>query len=95
MAGLIYLLMCSLYFVCVGLDIAMFFLQVRLVLLWKNINWLIPFDNAGKSLVIAITFKIPQCVRTQNQLSEKGQLVAALVVFAIARIILGMALRLT
>ncbi len=95
MAGLIYLLMCSLYFVCVGIDVVMFFLQVRLVLLWKNISWLIPFDNAGSLLVDAVTSKVPQFLKTQNPLSEKGRLVAALVVFAIARIILGTILRLT
>ena len=95
MTALIYLMMCSLYFVCVGLDVVMFFLQVRLVLLWKNISWLTPFDNAGKTLVTAITSKVSQLLKTQNPLSEKGRLVAALVVFAIARIILGTILRLT
>lgn len=87
--------MCFLYFVCVGLDIAMFFLQIRLVLLWRAVNWLIPFDNAGKSLVTAVTAKVPQFLKTQNQLSERGKLIIALVVFAIARIILGTILRLT
>ncbi len=87
--------MCFLYFVCVGLDIAMFFLQIRLVLLWKNVNWLVPFDNAGKTLVNAVTAKVPQFLKTQNPLSERGKLIIALVVFAIARIILGTILRLT
>ncbi len=95
MTGLTYLLMCFLYFVCVGLDIAMFFLQVRLVVLWKDVNWLIPFDNAGKSLVNVINAKVPQFLKTQNPLSERGKLIIALVVFAIARIILGTILRLT
>lgn len=95
MTGLTYLLMCFLYFVCVGLDVAMFFLQIRLVLLWRVVNWLIPFDNAGKSLVTAVTAKVPQFLKTQNPLSEKGKLIAALVAFAIARIILGTILRLT
>jgi len=95
MTGLTYLLMCFLYFVCVGLDVAMFFLQIRLILLWRVINWLIPFDNAGKSLVNAVTAKVPRFLKTQNPLSEKGKLIIALVVFAIARIILGTILRLT
>lgn len=95
MTGLTYLLICFLYFVGVGLDIAMFFLQIRLVLLWRAVNWLIPFDNAGKSLVTAVTAKVPRFLKTQNQLSERGKLIIALVVFAIARIILGTILRLT
>jgi len=95
MTGLTYLLMCFLYFVCVGLDVAMFFLQIRLILLWRTANWLVPFDNAGKSLVTAVTAKVPQFLKTQNQLSERGKLIIALVVFAITRIILGTILRLT
>lgn len=93
MTAIIYLLMCLLYFVCVGLDVAMFFLQIRLILLWRNINWLLPFDNAGKTLVNAVTIKVPQFLKTRKQLSEKGKLIAALLIFAITRIILGAILR--
>ena len=71
MTGLTYPLMCFLYFVCVGLDIAMFFLQIRLVVLWRNVNWLVPFDNAGKTLVNAVTAKVSQCFKPQNPLSER------------------------
>ena len=95
MTGLTYLLMCFLYFVCIGLDVAMFFMQIRLVLLWRTLKWLIPFDNAGKSLVDAVTAKVPRFVKTQTPLSERGKLIIALAVFAIARIILGTTLRLT
>ena len=95
MTGLTYLLMCFLYFVCVGLDIAMFFLQIRLILLWKAVSWLVPFDNAGNSLVNAVTAKVPQFLKTQNPLSERGKLIATLMVLAIARIILGSISRLT
>jgi len=95
MTGLTYLLMCFLYFVCVGLDIAMFFLQIRLILLWRNVNWLVPFDNTGKSLVNAVTAKVPRFLKTQNPLSERGKLIVALVAFAIARIILGTILKVT
>lgn len=95
MTGLTYLLMCFLYFVCIGLDVAMFFLQIRLVLMWKTFNWLVPFDNAGETLVNAVTAKVPQFLKTQNQLSERGKLIIALVMFAITRIILGTILRLT
>ena len=93
MEGFNYLLMCFLYFVCVGLDIAMFFLQIRLVVLWRNVNWLVPFDNAGKTLVNAVTAKVSQYVKTQNPLSERGKLIVALTAFTIARVILGTILR--
>ena len=89
MTGLNYLLACFVYFICLGLDIAMFFLQVRLVLTWRAVNWLIPFDNAGKSLVSAISEKVPRVLRIQKPLSEKQRLIIALITFAIMRIILG------
>jgi len=87
--------MCFLYFVCVGLDIAMFFLQIRLVVLWRNVNWLIPFDNAGKTLVNAVTTKVSQFLKIPRPLSERGKLIVALIVFAIARVILGTILKAT
>jgi len=87
--------MCFLYFVCVGLDVAMFFLQIRLILQWRTVNWLVPFDDAGKSLVNTVTAKVPRFIKPQIPLSERGKLIIALVVFAMARIILGVILRLT
>ncbi|MBW7991922.1 MAG: hypothetical protein FVQ84_18145 [Planctomycetes bacterium] len=93
MTGLTYLLRCFLYFVCIGVDIAMFFLQIRLVVLWRNVNWLVPFDNAGKTLVNAVTTKVSQFFKTQYPLSERGKLIVALIVFAIARVILRTILR--
>jgi len=93
MTEVFYLPACFLYFVCIGLDIAMFFLQVRLILLWKNIDLLVPFDNAGNSLVTAIASRVPRFLKTRKQLSEKGKLISALAVFAIARIILGIILK--
>jgi len=95
MTALTYLLMCFLYFVCVGLDIAMFFLQIRLLVLWRNVNWLVPFDNAGETLVNVVTTKVSQFLKTQNPLSERGKLIVALVAFAIARVILGTILKIT
>ena len=94
MIALTYLLMCFLYFICISLDVAMFFLQIRLILMWKNIRWLAPFDNAGKLLVDTIAAKVPQLLIARNPLSQRGRLIAALVVFALVRIILGAVLRL-
>ncbi len=89
MTALSYLLMCLLYFICVGLDVAMFFIQIRLILQWRNTSWLVPFDNAGKSLVDNITKKVPQILRIQKPLSKKGKLLITLIVLAISRVILG------
>ena len=88
-----YLFTCVGHFLCIGLDITIFFLQIRLVLLWKDINWLVPFDDAGKSIVKAITLRVPAILSTKQPLSEKGKLIVALAVLVLLRIILGMVLR--
>ena len=93
MSGLTFLLMCFIYFICIGIDVVMFFLQIRLILLWKNIGWLVPFDNTGKPLVDSVTGKISIYLKTQKPLSEKGKLIIALIAFAIVRIILGTILK--
>ena len=41
--------------ICTGITIALFFLQVRLLLTWFKIAWLVPFDNAGRSIVNWLT----------------------------------------
>lgn len=84
-----YLLGCFLYFICVGLDVAMFFLQIRLIQNYRTVNWLTPFNDAGKSLVDAISAKVPRYFKTKRPLSEKEKLVVALIVFVLLRIILG------
>jgi hypothetical protein len=93
MTALTYLFLSSIYFFCVGLDVIMFFLQIRLILLWKNISWLIPFDNAGKPLVSAITERASGLLKTKRPLSERGKLILVLLVFFIARIILAAILK--
>ena len=75
--------------VCVGLDIAMFFIQIRLILLWRNISWLVPFDNVGQPIVNAVIAKVPGILKTNRPFSERGKLVVALLAFAIVRILLG------
>jgi hypothetical protein len=93
MNGIVYLLACFVYFICLGLDVTIFFLQIRLVLLWKDIAWLIPFDDAGRSLVNAVTWRVPKILKISRSLSEKGKLIVALATLVLLRIILGMVLR--
>jgi hypothetical protein len=84
--------MCCLYFVCIGFDVVMFFLQIRLIFQFRKFRWLVPVDDAGKSLVDLITARV--AVKTNHQLSEKGELIVALAAFAVARIVLEVLLRL-
>ncbi len=78
-----------LYFICIGIDIAIFFVEIRLILLWKNINWLVAFDQAGKPLIEALTRQASRLLKTKRSLSQRGKLIIILPVFALIRIVLG------
>ncbi len=90
MIALMYLLMCMLYFVCVGLDVTMFFLQVRLVLTWRSIEWLIPFEATGRPVTDMVAAQLSKILQTNRPLSERGTLIVALIITALIRVILGL-----
>ena len=92
MTAVIYILICVLYFVCVALDITIFFLQIRLIMFWRQIKWLVPFETCGRPIVDSITMEVPRFLKTKQPMSEKGKLIAALAAFALVRIVLGMIL---
>jgi hypothetical protein len=88
MTGLIYLMLGCLYFICIGIDIAIFFVEIRLILLWKNISCLVPFDQAGKPLIEALTRQASRLLKTKRSLSQRGKLIIILLAFALIRIVL-------
>ncbi len=93
MTALTYLLLSLLYFFCVGLDVVMFFTQIRLVLLWRNVDWLVPFDSAGKPLVDHVIRWPSRLFPTERPLSERGKLIITLLAAALVRIALATILR--
>ena len=93
MTPLIHLVLGLLYFVCIGLDVAIFFVQIRLILLWKNVSWLVPFDNVGRPLVNSLIRAASDLFRTKRPLSQKGMLILVLLALIITRIILIAVLR--
>lgn len=70
--------------ICTGITIALFFLQIRLILTWIEIAWLVPFDNAGRSIVDWLTAwrLVP------NTLSDKALVRIKLVVTMVVLIII-------
>ena len=83
MTPLIHLVLGLLYFVCIGLDVAIFFVQIRLILLWKNVSWLVPFDNVGRPLVNSLIRAASDLFRTKRPLSQKGMLILVLLALII------------
>lgn len=74
----------------IGIDILEFFIIVKLLLMWRPIKWLVPYDTAGKDLVnsfVAVVSK--RWSRWQNsELSIRGQLIVGLLILIVLRNVL-------
>jgi hypothetical protein len=85
-----------LYLVCIGMDIAIFFLAVRLVATRWHADWLEGFNDAGKRLVDTITTRVGlfwyRIVHTH--LSPRGELLISIFVLCMAQLIIWLASRL-
>ena len=76
------LLLAILALLAMAIDITAFFMLVRVIMLWKEIAWLKPFDDAGKNLVYRYSEMI-DCSwyrAMKRHLPTKGQLLIGLVV---------------
>lgn len=75
----------------VAVDVCVFFLLVRLALLWREAGWLKRFDSAGTQLVDGIT----SCAGllwhrvTPKPLSEQGKLLVSLLPLSLVRLVLS------
>ena len=82
--------------VCLGIDIATFFLLVRLVQAWKACNWLAPFNKAGKSLVDSITATTGNLASSKfnKELSDRGKLLVSFGILMLVKFIIASSLKL-
>lgn len=80
----------TLYILTLAIDITVFFLIVRVVILWKKYSWLNPFNEAGKALVDEYTMFVDRLwARIINRnLAPKGRLLIGLVMLELARLLL-------
>ena len=78
-----------LYFVCLGIDIVIFFLVIRLILNWRSIRFLDGFDKAGKTLVDGLTERIGRfcCFILKKTLSANGKLFVSITILSLAKYI--------
>ncbi len=83
------LLLAILNLLCVAINIIAFFLIVRAIMLWKEIAWLKPFDDAGKNLVYRYSEMIDHSwyQAMKRHLATKGKLLVGLVVLELARLL--------
>lgn len=84
------LLWAFLNLLCVGIDIAIFFVAIRLVLMWRNTSWLVRLNSVGKELVAAILSETNRLWYrvAQKKLSVKGELLVSIVGLSVARFLL-------
>lgn len=75
---------------CLGIDIVVLFLLVRLVQPWRAFSWLAPFDKAGKSLVDSITTTAGNLWSSKlgKELSCRGRILVCLGMLTLAKLII-------
>ena len=76
----------TVYFLCMVIDVGLFFLMIRaLVLRWPT-WWLLGFDATGRRLIDGLLLRINNLWYGvfHTHLSDKGQLIAAIVLFYLA-----------
>ena len=79
------------YFVCVGIDIAMFFLLVHLIMSWRHVPWLASFERIGRPLVEKIVAATGTLLpnRLGNRLSDIGRSAVGLMMLSVCKYGLG------
>jgi hypothetical protein len=84
-----------LYFVGLALDITMFFLLVRLIQIWRPVNWLIPFDKVGRPLVDGITSIVRNfgSSKFKQRLTEKAIILISISILILVNLLLTGLLR--
>jgi hypothetical protein len=83
------------YLFCLGIDIAIFFLAVRLLVTRWHAGWLEGFNDAGKGLVDAITTRVGLLWyrMVHRHLSPRGELLISILVLYLAQFIICVASR--
>ena len=78
------------YLIVMGIDITVFFLVVRLVLLWCDIQWLASYDEIGRGVVDRVTISIDRVFSgwSNRRLSKRGTLIVGITILAITRHVL-------
>ncbi len=76
---------------CIGLDLAMAVIVVRLLFLWQRTGWSEWLYEVGRNLVDAFTAKVNRfwCSVSHKRLSDQGELLVGLMVLLVTRILLG------
>lgn len=84
-----------LYFVCLGLDVVLFFLSVHVLLSWRRIRWLIPLGQIGEPLVEALirSADVQLKQRCRLHLNRRGLICLFTILIFLAKLLLVCLLR--
>ena len=73
-------------FVFIGIDVAVFFLTVRLIASWREVSWLVGFNKAGSLLTDSILETVKHCIN--RNLSERGSLVISITILSLVKLLI-------
>ena len=81
------------YVIFMATSIVQFFLLIRAVLLWKEVEWLRCFDVAGKDLVDRFSSVLDRLFYRvgRRHLSAKGNVIVGLILLELAKVLIGAA----
>ena len=84
------------YFIVMGTDITVFFLVIRLVRTWRDVEWLAAFDRVGRGLVDKVTTSMHRLLPQQGtrRLSEQRVLILGIVFLTVLHHALTVLMRL-
>ena len=87
---LVYPINAMAYFIVMGVNLAVFFLTIRLILTWQDVQWLVPFDRIGRTLVEKVTTSIEGVLSRWNhrKLSKRGALILGIAILTVMQYIL-------
>ena len=85
-----------LHLACIGMDIAIFFLLIRLALMWRSGSWLERLNTTGRQLVDALTTQVGRLWfrAVHKKLSCRCELLVGLTALVFVRLVVGEVARL-
>ncbi len=77
----------AVYLAHLGINIALLFLLIQLILTWKYFAWLTPLDKVGKPVTDAMTGAVSARIESrfgERKFSERGRLSICIVILTLA-----------
>jgi hypothetical protein len=87
MSTILHPIAAAIYLVHLGINIALLFLLVRLILTWRSVAWLVPLGTVGRPITDAMTAAVAGRLQGRfhgRKLSERGKLFVCVALLTLA-----------